>query len=95
MLFIGFKHVFHSSYHTDIKMTWLLPQMPIILQATTLKNHFIMKEKEKEEKQLEIANAVTRSEVAIASPSQEKAEEESIPEFRRFNIIECDVRDVV
>ena len=80
MLFIGFKHVFHSSYHTDIKMTWLLPQMPIILQATTLKNHFIMKEKEKEEKQHEIANAVTRSEVAIASPSQEKAEEESAEE---------------
>lgn len=80
MLFIGFKHVFHSSYHTDIKMTWLLPPMPIILQATTLKNHFIMKEKEKEEKQKEIANAVTRSEVAIASPSQEKAEEESAVE---------------
>ena len=80
MLFIGFKHVFHSSYHTDIKMTWLLPQMPIILQATTLKNHFVMKEKEKEEKQKEIANAVTSSEVAIASPSQEKAEEESAEE---------------
>ncbi len=38
---------------------------------------------------------IITSEVFKSDEPFEKAEEESIPEFRRFNIIECDVRDVV
>ena len=38
---------------------------------------------------------ILTSEVLKSDEPLRKAEEESIPEFRRFNIIECDVRDVV
>lgn len=38
---------------------------------------------------------IITSEVLKSDEPFEKAEEESIPEFRRFNIVECNVRDVV